>query len=232
AQPLSDRVTVLVTLTAAQLAQGEVDAATRSQALLARIAPSAPLTQLLNARIELAHGKAQEGTNELERVVARAPDFVQARMLLGATQLARGNFQQAQEELEQVVQQTPDNIEARKLLAIVRLKLGQPGAALQVLTPALGSRAADPQLVSLLGTAATGTGDTRILQHLESANPTRDGPSLELAIARAALGRGDWKQANAALDRAIAAQPANPTVVEDAGLVLLGAHQYDAALER
>jgi tetratricopeptide (TPR) repeat protein len=300
AEPIFYRTGALIVLTEARLAQGEIAAATQSQAVLARIAPSAPASQYLAGRIDLARGNLSAGVNELQGVVIRAPGFMQARLYLGAAELAQGNLQQAQQQLEQVVQAMPDNVQARNLLATVRLRLGDPEAALSVLTPALASQPADPGLLSLLGKAGHASGARPAVQALErtlrtdsknqtaainlarlqastgdlagaqktlrtalAANPEalsvrlalagvlvrtkafpqavavlkageKPGavPGLDLAIARVQLIQGDLKSAQATLDQAIAAHPGEAGLVEDAGVLLLEANQYGAALAR
>ncbi|MHB8812890.1 MAG: tetratricopeptide repeat protein [Steroidobacteraceae bacterium] len=209
AQPLMDRVRVLILLTRAQLALGKIDAATGSQAALARLIPSAPVTGLLGARIALARGDLSEGVDELEGVVARAPRYVEPQLYLGATELARGDLQQAQQQLEQVVRAWPDNIEARKLLATVRLKLGQPEAALSVLTPVLGEQMVDPQLVALAGVAASRSGDRdALVQPLEQklrSDPKDQALALNLSGLQARS--GDVAAAKITLEGALAATP-------------------------
>ena len=300
AEPIFYRTGALVVLTEARLAQGKIAAAAQSQAVLAKIAPSAPASQFLAGRIELAQGHLSAGINQLQAVVVRAPGFMEARLYLGAAELAQGNLQQAQQQLEQVVQAVPDNVEARNLLATVRLRLGNPESALSVLTPALESQPADPGLLSLLGTAGH-AGDTKAavqalerklqadskdqtaainlarlqaatadfagarktlttalaanpealsirlalvgvlvrtksfpqaLSLLKAADKPGAAPGLKLAIARVQIAQGDLKAAQATLDQAIAAQPHQAALVEDAGVLLLQANQYGAALAR
>lgn len=153
-EPLLHRVAALIALTQVQLALGRIDAAARSQKALAGLAPQAPATGLLDARIKLARNDLVGGTVELQQVVANAPHFLPARLALGAAFLQRGDLQQAQQQLQQVVDAAPANLQARELLADVQLKLDQPDAALGVLTPALDAGSLDPQTVSLLGEAA------------------------------------------------------------------------------
>lgn len=191
---LSDRASALIALTDARLAQGKVDAATQSEAPLAKLLPDAPAVELLSARVKLAHHDSQGGIADLERAVQRAPDFLQARVVLGAAQLASGNLEQARLQLEQVVQQAPGNREARKLLASVRLKLGQPEEALRVLTPALAAGGADdPQLLSLLSAAERRVGDskgvTEALERTAQAHPQDRNVKLDLAAAYLTAGR-------------------------------------------
>lgn len=160
-EPLMHRVTALVALTESRLALGRVAAAARSEAILAKLAPVAPATMLLDARIKLARGDLVGSTSELEQVVLRTPNYVQARMVLGAALLKQGDLEQAQQQFQQVVQRTPDNLQARKFLGEVQLELGQPGAALSVLTPVLGAPNLDQQLISLFSAAAGRPGNSQ-----------------------------------------------------------------------
>ena len=66
---------------------------------------------------------------------------------------------------------------------------------------------------------------------LNAAGPS-SGPEVKFALAQVALASGDLKSANAAIDQALAAQPGQATLVEDAGLLLMNANQFDAALAR
>ncbi len=162
-EPLQHRISAWVGLTEAQLALGQLQPAAESLKALVKIAPQSAVTHLLQARIALAHGKLEAGIGELESLLAAVPQYVQARMMLGAALLQHGDLEQAQQQLQQVVAETPDNIQARKLLADVQLKLGEPGEAMRVLTPALGAPQLDPQVLSLLGTAAQRSNDTQAL---------------------------------------------------------------------
>lgn len=162
-EPVTHRVTALIGLTESRLALGQIADAVKSQKALARMEPQAPETQLLDARIKLAHNDLVGATSELERVVNGAPQFVQARMTLGAALAQQGDYAQAQQQLQQVISETPDNIEARRLLADVQLKLGQPEAALGVLTPALAAPRLDPQLLQLFDEAAKRSGNSQAL---------------------------------------------------------------------
>lgn len=191
--PLTERVVALVELTEARLARDELDAAAQSRETLAALIPGAPIVQLLGARIELAHGNYVEGVAMLERVVGQVPQWTQAQVLLGTAQLVRGELEQAQSQLQQVVQRHPEDVWARKLLALVSLKLDQPEKALQVLAPTLDTRAADPELVALLGAAERGAGnDNDIIPSLQRdvrASPADRALKLNLAEAYLRAGR-------------------------------------------
>jgi putative PEP-CTERM system TPR-repeat lipoprotein len=203
AEPVQYRLAVLVTLTQARLAQGEMDAAAKSQALLAQLAPGAPVTRVLDARLKLATGHLSDGIDELEGVVADVPSYTEARMLLGVALMDKGDLEQAQEQLARVVQQAPDDVEARKLLATARLKLNEPEAALSVLTPALSSQAADPQMLALIGATAVRLGDSpsqvAALAGGKQGHPQN--ATMRLNLAQAYLTAGQAEKALAILEK-------------------------------
>ncbi len=150
---LPQRAMMLTSLGDVQLVRGKVSEAEATQKELAAIAPAAPATQLLLARLQLSKGQYISAIGELQRIVNAVPDLLRARMMLGAAHLAQGNLLQAESQLAKVVDRAPDNIEARKLLARVRLQLNQPEAAIRVLTPALEQSPEDAQVLSMIGDA-------------------------------------------------------------------------------
>jgi putative PEP-CTERM system TPR-repeat lipoprotein len=143
------KATLFAILTESQLAAGDINGARASLQSLAQIAPTAPLTLMLGARIAMATQDYPSASAALQRVVVGMPDFVPARFLLGASLVAQGNLNQAESHLTRVVQLAPDNLEARKLLARVRLGIGRPDAALELLSPLQGD--ADSDVNSLIG---------------------------------------------------------------------------------
>jgi len=151
------RVSLLAILTESELAGGDINGARASLQALAQMAPNAPLTLVLGARIAMATQDYAAAAAGLQRVVAGMPDFVPARFLLGAALIAQGNVNQAESHLARVVQMAPENLEARKLLARVRLRLGQPDAALDLLSPLQSD--ADSDVNSLIGLAHLQLGD-------------------------------------------------------------------------
>lgn len=158
-EPIADRAAALVGLTEARLVLGKIDAAVQSQRSLAGLAPQAPVTRLLAARIDLARKHLIAGTDALEQLVVDAPKFVPARVALAQALMQGGEFEQAEQQLQQAITQIPDNLQARGLLGAVQLKLGQPKEALSVLMPALSAMNPDPRLLSLIGEAVRRAGN-------------------------------------------------------------------------
>ncbi len=181
--PVLQQARLLASLTEAELTGGDVEAARRALQALAQISPNSALTQLLNGRIAMAAQDYATAVAQLQRVVVGLPDFVPARFLLGAALVASGNLNQAESHLARVVALAPENLEARKLLARVRLRIGQPGAALELLSSL--QSADDADVNALFGLAHLQLGDpARALSFLErtaAIEPSNRQRQLELA---------------------------------------------------
>lgn len=190
-EPIGQRATALSALTDMQLRLGQLDAAAGSQRALARCAPRAPLTQLLDARIKIARGDPRGAVDELELLTVSAPDFMQARLLLGAELLAAGKPEQAQVQLAAVLERIPGSLEARALLATAQLDASQPEAALNVLVPVLTAQAPNPRLLALAGAIAVRLdGADHVLAILASDGVDPQNKNVRLNLAQAYLGAG------------------------------------------
>ena len=181
--PVLQQARLLATLTEAELTGGDVEGARRALEALAQITPESTLTALLNARIAMASQDYATAAAQLQRIVVGLPDFVPARFLLGAALVAQGSFNQAESHLSRVVALAPDNLEARKLLARVRLRIGQPDAALELLSSLQSEGDADVN--ALMGLAHMQLGESaRALTFLErtaAMEPSNRDRQLELA---------------------------------------------------
>lgn len=198
----ADRALALMGLTETQLARGEIESATASQAALVRVAPGAPYTMLLGAQLKLARKDTRSAIAELQSLVVRVPSLTRAQLLLATAELQEGSFEQALQTLEQVVQREPTNLQARELLAKVQLQLNHPQQALQTITPALSEHYADPQVMSLLGAVETSSGTPESvlssLEHDLQAHP--QDRALRLNLAQAYLGAGEAQKAMVLID--------------------------------
>jgi cellulose synthase operon protein C len=203
AEPMMHRVRALVALTQVRLAIGDIKAAAESESAVVKLDPQSPAAVLLDARLKIARKNLQGAVAELESLVGEAPGYTEARLLLGAALQQRGDLQQAQQQLQQVVDSSPDNLAARKLLAQVQLKLGQPEGALNSLSPALATTNLDPELLSLYGAAASGTGDKQaLIEALQrSAEEHPDDQTVLLNLGEAYLAAGQGQQALAVLQK-------------------------------
>ena len=229
AEPMIHRVKALIALTQVRLALGDLKAATESETEVVKLDPQSPATVVLDARLKIARKNLQGAVAELESVVAEAPGYNEARLLLGAALMQRGDTQQAQQQLQQVVENAPDDLAARKLLAQVQLKLGQPEGALSVLSPALATANLDPQLLSLYGAAASGTGDKQaLIEALQrSAVQHPDDQTVLLNLGEAYIAAGQTQQALGVLEKT--ADNGDPRRDRMLIAALMGAQGPDAA---
>ncbi len=184
---------MLSMLVEAETAGGDLVAARRELAELAKQAPDAPLVSLLSARIAMAEQNYPLAVTEAQKVVAVAPGHPLARLVLGSALLANGNFNQAEAQLSELVRLAPENGEARKLLAEANLRLQRPDVALQVLGSAQQSEVVDPQVSALMGWANLQRGDATaaidLLNRSVAAQPNNMNLKLDLALAYISVGR-------------------------------------------
>lgn len=192
--PVLQQARLLGTLTEAELTGGDVEGARRALQALSQISPESTLTLLLNARIAMAAQDYATAVADLQRVVVGMPDFVPARFLLGAALVAQGSLNQAESHLARVVALAPDNLEARKLLARVRLRIGQPDAALELLSSLQSDGDADVN--ALLGLAHMQLGESgRALTFLEkTAAIEPSNRDRQLALASSYLRAGEYRK--------------------------------------
>lgn len=126
----------------------------------------------------------------------------------------------------------PDNVSSQVDLARLDEAAGDASAAQNRLQAALQAHPeALPIRLALADVLMRAKAYDKARTVLESAGPNA-GPQVKFALAQVALAGGDLKNANASIDQALAAQPGQPALVEDAGLLLLNANQFDAALAR
>lgn len=186
---------LLIDLVDAQLASGDVPAASASQAELVKRAPDFPVTRLLSARLALTKQDYGTAVAEAQKVVTALPNLVPARLLLGSALAAQGGLNQAEVQFAEAVRVAPDSIEARKMLARVNLQLQRPDVALQVLAPTLRGDSNDPQLDALMGWANLQHGDEaaglELLERSSRAQPQDQQLKLSLATAYLRAGQNE-----------------------------------------
>jgi len=210
--PMRQQALLLATLTEAQLARGATKDARETQKALAQIAPGAPATAILSARIAMADQDYATAVAELQRLLASLPQAAGARLMLGAALFAQGNLNQAESQLAKAVQDSPENLQARKLLAQVRLRLRQPEAALQALTPVEGPADSDADVDALMGLAHLQLGDAsaaaKFLERGAQSRPEDPGSISNLNLAAAYYAqRGDFERARSYIGKALALKP-------------------------
>lgn len=190
---LQQLAAVLAALTEAHLGSGALERAEAFHAELVKLAPEAPITRLLAARIAMSKQDYASAVAEAHKALAADPGLLQAKLLLGVALSAQGNLQQAEVQLSELVQLAPENIQARKLLAQVNLQLQRPDVAAQVLAPIAQSNADDPQLSALLGVTKLRRGEIatglEMLQRSVARQPDNIGLKHDLALAYLAVDR-------------------------------------------
>lgn len=135
--------------------------------------------------------------------------------------------------LRQVLAIRPDDLGALVALAQIEQKAGDVAAAEGRLKPALAAHPeALPVRIALADVLAGSRQFAPARAVLAAAPDAQKQPEVQFALARLALFQGDLPAAEAALDRAVAVQPGSAILLEQAGLLLLDANQYDAALAR
>ncbi len=195
----------------ARVALNDIEGARARMAELEKRAAKAPITRLLQARIDIATDDLSAAVTGLTELTNQMPQFLPARLMLGSALLAQGNLYQAERQLSVVVERDPANLEGRKRLAEVRLRMNRPESAMSLLGASLGEGMRDPRAVALLGAAQLGAGaDPSAIATLESvvaSNPENRTARLDLAGLHIAAGNPG---------RAIELLQATPGVKEDA----------------
>ncbi|HSN72616.1 MAG TPA: tetratricopeptide repeat protein, partial [Steroidobacteraceae bacterium] len=124
------RAAALAALSESHFAQQDLDAAAESIAALERVAPGAPGTRLLKARMALVQNRPSDAVAELDPVVQALPEYVPAQLLMATALISQGSTARAETLLKRVISRFPDNQQARVLLARIR-----PDEARDLLAP-------------------------------------------------------------------------------------------------
>ncbi|HUY83185.1 MAG TPA: XrtA/PEP-CTERM system TPR-repeat protein PrsT, partial [Steroidobacteraceae bacterium] len=190
---------------------------------------------LLIAAVNAVQGPAAAGATADQLVAAHPKD--RGMLDIAAMYFAsEGQYDRARALLGEALQGNPHDVPSRLALARVDSASGDAAAAESSLRTALAAQPGNLTVRLSLANAliAQRTEDSlaQARQLLEAAPRTGAGPELQFALAEVYLAGGKLQQANAALDRAIALRPGNADLVNSAGLLLLKANQYDAALAR
>jgi cellulose synthase operon protein C len=221
---------VLLNLGAAYLAAGH---AQQALGVLQRTADDGnpQRDRLLIAALMGAQGPEAAGT-EVERLLAahrRDPDVLD---LAASYYVTQGRTDDARALLRASLAIDPADVGSQVDLARLDEAAGDVSAAESRLQEALKTHPeALPIRLALADVLVRRKAYDSARTLLEAAGPS-GGPQVKFALAQVALARGDLKSANAAIDQALAGQPGQPALVEDAGLLMMNANQVDAALTR
>lgn len=187
--------------------------------------------RLLITALMSAEGPQAAGA-EVESLRSAHPRDPGVLSVAASYYLSQGRLEDARAALRTSLTIDPDDVSSQIELARLDEAAGDPSTAENRLQAALK---AHPQVLPVRLALAEvlvrrkAYDEARSL--LEAAGPQAD-PQVQFALAQVALAKGDLKAANGVLDQAIAAQPGSAAVVEDAGLLLMKANRFDAALAR
>ena len=225
-----DDQTVLLNLTAAYLGEGQ---AAQALATIEKTKDAGDLRRdrLLIATLQAAQGPAAAGA-EVERLRAAHARDPGVLDLAASYYVTEGRIEDARAALRESLAIDPDDVSSLVDLARLDEAAGDPGAAQTRLQAALKTHPdALPARLALADVLVRTKSYDSARAVLDAAGP-HAGADVKFALAQVALASGDLKAANAALDQAIAEQSGRAEAVEDAGLLLMKANQFDAALAR
>ena len=229
AEPMIHRLKALIALTQVRLALGDLKAAADERSggreTRAAIARHGAVGRSPEDRSQESAGRRRGAREPRDRRAGLQRSAVAAGRGAGAARRSATGATAA----AATGRESPDDLAARKLLAEVQLKLGQPEGALNVLSLALATANLDPQLLSLYGAAASGTGDKQALiealQRSEEEHPNDQTVLLNLGAAYLAAGQA--QQALAVMQKT--ADNGDPRRDRMLIAALMGAQGPDAA---
>ena len=187
--------------------------------------------RLLIAASLAAQGPGAAGA-EVERLRAAHPRDPGVLDLAASYYVTQDRVEDARAALRTSLAIDPDDVTSVVDLARLDEAAGDVSAAQSRLQAALKAHPDAMPVRLALADVLVRTKDYASARTLLEAAGTQAGPDAKLALAEVALASGDLKAANAALDQAIAQQPRSAELVEGAGLLLMKANQFDAALAR
>lgn len=181
----------------------------------------------------LATRGPQAAGRQIDALVAAHPRDSGVLDLAAAFFASQNQLDRSRALLRQALVAHPDDLTSLIGLAHVEEAEGDVAAAQRRLRAALS---AHPDVLALRLVLADALMRAHSLAQaravLEGAKNAAASPDVQFGLAQIALAQGDLAGANAALDRGIAAQKGQTALIEDAGMVLMGANQYSAALNR
>lgn len=153
--------------------------------------------------------------------------------LRGAVYYVLNQLEQATVDLTRYVAAVPNNPRARKLLGAALVRKNDPGKAIEVLQPLVGTKAEDAQVMSLLGSAYMRTGNfskgAELFEKAAAAAPKVSSIRTQLALSRLAQGASD--QAVGDLEAAINLDPDARQASILLALVHLRKREFEPALK-
>jgi cellulose synthase operon protein C len=186
---------------------------------------------LLIAAIGEVRGTAAADA-EVEKLLAAHPHDPAVLNLAASFFLSHAQADRARALLRQALAANPRDVSSLVNLARLDAATGDAQGAESALREALDQDRSNLRIrMGLADLLMQRKAFTEAQQLIEAAN-NPGSPDVQFALARVALARGDLKQANAALDRAVALRSGSAELENQAGLLLLAARQYEPALAR
>lgn len=222
--------TVLLNLAEAYLAEGQAQEALD---VLEKTPDSGDThrDRLLIAALLAARGPEAAG-EEVQSLLAAHPRDSAVLDVAASYYISQGRLKDAKAALSASIAIVPDDVSSHIELARLDEAAADPSAAQSGLRAALKAHPDSlPVRLALADVLVRMKAYSDARTVLEAAGP-HAGPQVKFALAQVALADGDLKAANVALDQALAEQPGQAALVEDAGLLLMRANQFDAALAR
>jgi tetratricopeptide (TPR) repeat protein len=175
-------------------------------------------------------GRFTEAIDEY-REALKSRDDPSIRLNLALALYKGGRSADAIPELQRVIQLDPHNLQAPLVLADCLLQNGRTQEVIDLLSPRETEYPEDLAYAYLLGTALLTKGDTErgqvLIDRIFSKGESAEG---HLLMAIAHLNSRDYQNAVAELDKAIAINPALPTLQATYGRALLGAGDREKAM--
>lgn len=169
------------------------EAAFREAEVVINAMPNNWRAQFIRAKVFFINGDlgaAEEGLNEVLRLV---PGHAGSQLLMGSVQFQKQNYRAAKEYLAKYHLHSPLNIPSNKLYVTTLLELSEWEHALSVLKKLQNIIPDDPQVLSLLGSAYIGMGETELgREYKEQAStigPDEEGVGVSLAIEKMKQGQ-------------------------------------------
>jgi len=216
----------------AQLALGQVEAATQSAAQARQLTPNATEAGLATAAVTLAAGDRAASEAALDAILAREPDNAEALVRKGSLQFERREPAAAAATFTRVLDRTPGNISARLRRGEAFMQMNEDAKAradVEVALAALPGSGPGIYLLSLLQARARDwAGADANLQKLGAV--LGNFPDGYLVLATTKRGLGQVAQAEDAARRHVARRPEDPRGVKLlASLSMDGGRPEDAA---
>ncbi|MET0556699.1 MAG: tetratricopeptide repeat protein [Vicinamibacteria bacterium] len=176
-------------------------------------------------------GRYDEAVKQYRGVLDRVPEQAQVRFNLALALYKSARVGLAAPELERVVAEDPKNTNALLLLADCRLQMGNPGEVVALLSPREEELKNEKLFLYLMGSALVRSNDLMRGQAYIDRLFREGGPAeARFLMGAALLRRNDSRAALPELEKAVAENPALPSVYSMLGRALVGVGRRDDAL--